>query len=122
MRLVATVVLVLASIVWAVPGATVQQVESEQSTQQTDVAARDAVEKWSQLPDTEGTLCSSYYNFDQSTLYQCADDFYCTDGSPIVSVEWWGVDMAWQIQYFKIWFYADVPGLPFAHPGACLYS
>jgi hypothetical protein len=22
---------------------------------------------------------------------QCADDFYCFDGSPIVAVEWWGV-------------------------------
>jgi hypothetical protein len=122
MKLVALVTVFLASAVSVAFGATGQADAGGLSKERVGSCSRDSVEKWSQLPDVNGNLLSSYYNINQAVLYQCADDFYCADGAPIVSVQWWGVDMSWEIWYFKVRFYANVSGPPFAHPGASLYE
>lgn len=86
--------------------------------------AREVVLKWSQLPNVEGTGITSEYRTSDDFWAESADDFYCADGAPIVSIEWWGVD--WTavgtpgVTSFVIRFYSDVPAPPFSHPGDLL--
>lgn len=85
--------------------------------------AREVVLKWSQLPDLEGAGITSEHRTSDDYWAQCAEDFYCDDGAPIVSVEWWGVD--WTevgVTSFVIRFFSDVPAPPFSHPGDLLYE
>ncbi len=85
--------------------------------------AREIVLKWSQLPDIEGTAIASHYRTSDDFWVESADDFYCDDGAPIVSIEWWGMDMTSAgVTSFVIRFYSDVPAPPFSHPGDLLYE
>jgi len=88
--------------------------------------AKDALIKWSQLPDLEGNALASQLATDYPFDARAADDFECVDGTPIVGVEWWGD--YWNpgeppyADYFVIRFYSDVPGPPFSRPGDLLYE
>jgi len=85
--------------------------------------AKEIVVKWLQLPDFTLLALSSEYMTDFDYWMECADDFYCDDGSPIVALEWWGID--WTntvIDYFVVRFYTDVPDGRFSHPGDLLYE
>jgi len=85
--------------------------------------AREVVLKWSQLPNTEGNGISSEYRTSDDLLSQCAEDFFCDDGAPIVSIEWWGVDWTTAgVTSFMVRFYSDVPAPPFSHPGDLVHE
>ena len=88
--------------------------------------AKEGIVKWAQLPDPEGNALASQYAADYPFDARSADDFFCSDGTPIVEVEWWGD--YWNpgeppyAEYFVIRFYSDVPGPPYSHPGDLLYE
>jgi hypothetical protein len=85
--------------------------------------SKEAVVKWTQLPDLEGAAYTSSYRTADGYWAESADDFLCDAGDPIVAIEWWGVDSsAGEIAEFVVRFYADVPGPPFSHPGDLLYE
>lgn len=85
--------------------------------------AREIVLKWSQLPNLEGSGVSSEDWIASQFWSECADDFFCDDGAPIVSIEWWGVDWTEAgVTSFVVRFYTDVPAPPFSHPGDLFYE
>jgi len=84
---------------------------------------KEIVVKWTQLPDFAQTALSAEFMTDFDYWMECADDFYCDDGSPIVALEWWGVNWTVdEIDSFIVRFYTDVPGPPFSHPGNLVYE
>lgn len=84
---------------------------------------REVVLKWSQLPDVEGIGISSEHRTSDDLWSESAEDFYCDDGAPIVSIEWWGVDWTTAgVTNFAVRFFSDVPAPPFSHPGDLLYE
>jgi hypothetical protein len=83
-------------------------------------SAKEVVVKWTQLPEASGVAVTSEQALDVGIVSECADDFLCVDGAPIVAVEWWGVDFTGGlVDYFVIRFYAPAAG---DHPGALLYE
>jgi len=84
---------------------------------------KQVVVKWTQLPDAGGVGITSEQSAALGIVSESADDFLCTDGAPIVAVEWWGVDYTGGvIDYFIIRFYTDEPGPPASHPGTLVYE
>ena len=47
-------------------------------------------EIWVQLPECSSTAISSMYDYVYPLYSECADDFRCWEGTPIVGIEWWG--------------------------------
>lgn len=85
--------------------------------------AKEVVAKWTQLPEVGGIGVSSEQITGLGAVSESAEDFFCSDGAPIVAVEWWGVDWTTEnIDYFIVRFYSDVPGPRFSHPGVLLYE
>jgi hypothetical protein len=77
---------------------------------------------WAQLPEVGGTGVASEVSVSGGLASESADDFLCDTGTPIVAVEWWGVDWTGRnLDYFVIRFYADDPGPP-ARPGELVYE
>ncbi len=124
MRLAMVLVLVLAtSVAWAVP--TTEAVSPGGTLEWQP--AKEVEVKWTQLPDLDGYVLMSQDMYDQAIYAECADDFYCDDGSPIVGIEWWGAYWNYSVlppyaEYFIIRFYDDVPAPPFSHPGNIVYE
>jgi hypothetical protein len=84
--------------------------------------------KWEQLPGNDPAL-PSQDDPCQGWTGEAADDFYCTDGAPISTVEWWGIHVPPACAApasFMIRFYADVPAdppiEPWSRPGGLLYE
>ena len=81
--------------------------------------------KWAQYPLIGGDAYASQYDTTYPFYAECADDFYCSDGSPITFVEWCGIywNGVWPpyAQGFVIRFYDNVPGPP-SCPGQLLYE
>ncbi len=85
--------------------------------------AREVVLRWVQLPDFEGQGITSEFRTSDDYLTECAEDFFCLDGAPIVSIEWWGVDgTSAGVTSFMVRFYSDVPAPPFSHPGDLVHE
>jgi hypothetical protein len=75
--------------------------------------AKEVVVKWTQLPEAGGVGVTSEQSIALGIVSESGDDFLCDDGSPIVAVEWWGVDYTGGlIDYFIVRFYTDDGGLP----------
>jgi hypothetical protein len=85
--------------------------------------AKEVVVTWTQLPEVDGVGVTSEFSAAAGLESECADDFLCDNGAPIVAVEWWGVDWTGEaIDYFIVRFYDDVPGPPYSQPGELLYE
>jgi hypothetical protein len=85
--------------------------------------AKEVVLKWRQDPVFGGNAISSEFRTSDGYWAECADDFYCEDGAPIVLVGWFGIDWTSAgITSFVVRFLSDVPAPPYSHPGDLLYE
>jgi hypothetical protein len=101
-----------------------------------DLAFRlnNAPPKWSQPPVIYAST-NSFNGWNQYSVYGAtnivADDWVCTNGTPVTDIHWWGSFIGWSASnlppvmpgMFVISIWDDVPkgaGVPFSHPGVCL--
>ncbi len=100
------------------------------------IAADELLLKWAQ-PPIPGQPDNVYFGWNELSVFNSAqivaDDFRCTDPTPIAGVRWWGSFLGWQESalppimpigfHFAIW--TDVPAGaidPFSHPGTVLWT
>jgi HYR domain len=94
--------------------------------------AASEVTKWSQ-PPVIYTPPDAYNGWNQYSVWGStnivADDWVCTNATPVTDIHWWGSFIGWSEPYppqmpdaFALSIWTDVPkGIePFSHPGVCL--